>query len=132
MLQQLFGQRLRSVERGRALARPHPVEAQLLGGPQAGVIVGTAELVERVRRHPLYRALRPDKLTLAALDATLRLYRDPARALERLPVLRMIAAERGHDPRVVKEWIDEAPIFPTRARSLGIVDEVAFGDELAV
>ncbi len=62
---------------------------KLLGGPQAGVIVGTADQVERVRRHPLARALRIDKLSLAALEATLELHRDPARAAARIPVLRM-------------------------------------------
>ncbi|MCO5166176.1 MAG: L-seryl-tRNA(Sec) selenium transferase [Planctomycetes bacterium] len=65
---------------------------KLLGGPQAGLVVGRRDLVEQVRRHPLYRALRPDKLTLAALEATLVASRDPARAAQELPALGMIAA----------------------------------------
>src|SRR4051812_20312619 len=65
---------------------------KLLGGPQAGVMAGTAEAVERCRAHPLARALRIDKLSLAALEATLSIYRDPGSALERIPALRMLAA----------------------------------------
>jgi L-seryl-tRNA(Ser) seleniumtransferase len=64
---------------------------KLLGGPQAGVIVGGSDLVERLRRHPLQRALRADKLTLAALEGTLRLYLDPERAAREIPVLRMVS-----------------------------------------
>jgi L-seryl-tRNA(Ser) seleniumtransferase len=63
---------------------------KLLGGPQAGIVAGSAELVERLRRHPLQRALRADKLTLAALEGTLALYLDPARAAREIPVLRML------------------------------------------
>jgi len=63
---------------------------KLLGGPQAGIVVGRAEPVERLRRHPLQRALRADKLTLAALEGTLRLYLDPERAAREVPVLRML------------------------------------------
>jgi len=60
---------------------------KLLGGPQAGIVVGRAELVERLRRHPLQRAMRVDKLSLAALEGTLQVYLD---APERIPVLRML------------------------------------------
>jgi L-seryl-tRNA(Ser) seleniumtransferase len=60
---------------------------KLLGGPQAGIVVGRGELVERLRRHPLQRALRADKLTLAALEGTLALHLD---APEQIPVLRML------------------------------------------
>jgi L-seryl-tRNA(Ser) seleniumtransferase len=64
---------------------------KLLGGPQAGLIVGRREAVEKIRKHPMARALRSDKLTLAALEATLRLYLDPRRALAEIPVMRMLA-----------------------------------------
>src|SRR5581483_6613607 len=68
---------------------------KLLGGPQAGIVLGRRELVERLRRHPLHRAVRIDKLTLAALEGTLLLYLDPARALQEVPVLRMLHEDAG-------------------------------------
>lgn len=64
---------------------------KLLGGPQAGILVGTRAFVARCRRNPLARAVRADKLTLAGLAATLRLYRDPETARREVPVLRMLA-----------------------------------------
>ena len=63
---------------------------KLLGGPQAGCLVGARDAISQCRRNPFARALRPDKLTLAALEGTLGSYRDPARAVGEIPVLRML------------------------------------------
>ena len=65
---------------------------KLLGGPQAGIILGSAVTVAKLRKNPLARALRVDKLTLSALEATLRLYLEPERALAEIPVLAMLTA----------------------------------------
>ncbi len=84
---------------------------KLLGGPQAGLLLGDASIIDGVRRNPLARSYRVDKLTLAALEATLDLYREPARALREIPVLAMLTAgtgvlrERGQ--RVVRSLGDE-------------------------
>ncbi len=75
---------------------------KLLGGPQAGILLGSAEAVAACRRHPLARALRLDKLSVAALEATLALYREPERALREIPALRA-ACEPAEDVRARAE-----------------------------
>ena len=72
---------------------------KLLGGPQAGLAIGDRVWIEKLKRNPLTRALRPDKLTLAGLEATLRLYRDEQEAIQAIPTLRMITQPLASDKR---------------------------------
>jgi L-seryl-tRNA(Ser) seleniumtransferase len=93
---------------------------KLLGGPQAGIVLGRADLVDRMRQNPLCRAMRCDKITLAALEATLALYRDPERARAEIPVLRMLgegaASLEGRADRLAR-----------RLRELGVAASTTAG-----
>lgn len=91
---------------------------KLMGGPQAGLIAGAAGAVGRLRGHPLLRAFRVDKTTLAALEATLALYRDPERAARRIPALRMLR--------------EDAASVEARARAAAPADASWRGVELSV
>jgi L-seryl-tRNA(Ser) seleniumtransferase len=80
---------------------------KLLGGPQAGIIVGKKKYIKAMKKHPLARAMRVDKMTFAALEATLMKYRDPKVALRDIPVLNMIAAS-SEDMRAKAERLADA------------------------
>jgi L-seryl-tRNA(Ser) seleniumtransferase len=97
---------------------------KLLGGPQAGLIVGKANLIQRIERDPLMRAFRLDKMTLAALEATLRIFRDPARALREVPTLRMLTTP-------LKELRERAEKFAIRLRTVLEIAAVEVREDVA-
>ncbi len=88
---------------------------KLLGGPQAGIVVGPAALVARLAADPLARAVRPDKMTLAGLEATLALYRDPQTARRDIPVLRMLTADPADLKRRARRLAKRLPGAQTLA-----------------
>ena len=92
---------------------------KLLGGPQAGFIVGTKELIAKLNRNPMKRALRMDKIRLAALEATLKLYRNPDRLVSDLPTIRMLARKRSDIEAAAKRML------PAIANAVGNNFEVA-------
>lgn len=93
---------------------------KLLGGPQAGIIAGSKEIVERVRRNPLFRALRVDKLTIAALEATLKAYHRGA--LDEVPALRMIRTSRQEIGRRALEFAERLRDALPREVSIEVAD----------
>lgn len=127
---------------------------KLLGGPQAGIILGTTDIIADIRKNPLTRALRIDKLTLAALESTLRLYRDEETAVQAIPTLLMLTTsieaiqekaealrhllEAGGDPRLQAEIMDTAslagggslPLSPLPSRSVGVRMRAASADAM--
>lgn len=99
---------------------------KLLGGPQAGIVVGTAEAVARLKKHPMARALRLDKMTLAALEETLRICLDHGRALREIPTLRMLTAPREEMRARATRMLDRLVACASEGRVVGeVLDEVS-------
>ena len=105
---------------------------KLLGGPQAGIVVGRAPWIEAMKRHPLARAVRVDKMTLAALEGTLRLYRDPERAVHDIPTLRYLSRGPAETQGLAEELVErlgnrlgEKVAAADAGRAEGVLETVA-------
>ena len=98
---------------------------KLLGGPQAGIIVGSKEHIDRLKKNPLARALRLDKMTLAALEATLRLYLDPEQARRDIPTVRMLTATAAELDPLAQELSGNIEATAQGILSCEVIDEVS-------
>ena len=97
---------------------------KLLGGPQAGIIAGKKEYIEKMKKHPLARVVRVDKMTLAALEETLRIYRDPKESLRKIPVLDMVT-------RPAEELRETAQGFAAGLTAEGLKASVGIREDVA-
>jgi L-seryl-tRNA(Ser) seleniumtransferase len=97
---------------------------KLLGGPQCGIIVGQRDALKTITRHPMMRALRIDKLTMAALHATLELYRDPDQALEAIPLLRLLQTDVANLRLRARRIADQMAGHP-QVKSIEVVETQA-------
>ena len=100
---------------------------KLLGGPQVGFIVGRKELIAKVNRNPMKRALRADKIRLAALEATLRLYRDPDRLAEQLPTIRLLTRSQPAIKAIAERLL---PIVSGKVRDGFTIEVVACASQI--
>ena len=98
---------------------------KLLGGPQAGLIAGRADLIARIEKDPLMRAFRLDKMTLAALEATVRMYRDPTKVLRELPTLRMLTTPLAELRQRAESFAERVRVLPGIA-TVEVKDDVAY------
>ena len=100
---------------------------KLLGGPQAGLVAGGEGIVARLRRNPLLRAFRPDATVLAALEATLRLYRDPERAARSIPALRMLTESADSVEGRARRALEASDLPPSARVEVRRMEAVAGG-----
>jgi L-seryl-tRNA(Ser) seleniumtransferase len=100
---------------------------KLLGGPQCGIIVGSAKYIEQIKKNPMKRALRVGKLTLSALEATLKAYLDPATAAKRIPTLSMLSATKKSVADRARRFAKRIADLPVRTSTVSSVSRVGGG-----